>query len=194
MNWSKSTPLYNNPLAIFSIKPSMSCRIFNNYCRPLKLLLTKLVHLNRNFCTVQLFTSPIDSWVESNSPELQNWKPLNRSCFKLTLEKVQWRLHLTQVECPELQPSVTKFFTVSKKVLLFHFGARTCLRGTAFLIWSPLVRRHLFWPSFLTTFYVLYFSHHYTHITHYKSCWTFCVGSYSCTALWTLIKFLFIQN
>ena len=40
--------------------------------------------------------------------------------------------------------------------------------------------------SFLTTFYGLYFSHHYTHITHYKSCWTFCVGSYSCTALWTL--------
>ena len=31
--------------------------------------------------------------------------------------------------------------------------------------------------SFLTTFYGLYFSHH-THITHYKSFWTFCVGSY----------------
>ena len=37
--------------------------------------------------------------------------------------------------------------------------------------WSPLVRRHLF----LTTVYGLYFNHHYT---HYKSCWTFCVGSY----------------
>ena len=41
--------------------------------------------------------------------------------------------------------------------------------------------------SFLTTFYGLYFSHHYTHITHYKSCWTFCVGSYSCTALQTFL-------
>ena len=41
--------------------------------------------------------------------------------------------------------------------------------------------------SFLTIFYGLYFSHHYIHFTHYKSCWTFCVVSYSCTALWTLI-------
>ena len=42
---------------------------------------------------------------------------LNRPRFKLTLEMVQWRLHLTQVEYPELQPLMTKFFTVSKKVL-----------------------------------------------------------------------------
>ena len=29
-----------------------------------------------------------------------------------------------------------------------------------------------------------------THITHYKSCWTFCAGSYSCTAYFgSLIKF-----
>ena len=27
--------------------------------------------------------------------------------------------------------------------------------------------------SFLTTFFGLYFNHHYTRITHYKSCWTF---------------------
>ena len=44
-----------------------------------------------------------------------------------------------------------------------------------FFIWSPLVRRHLF----LTTFYGIYFSHHNTHISHYKSCWNFSVGSYS---------------
>ena len=41
--------------------------------------------------------------------------------------------------------------------------------------------------SFLTTFYGLYFSHLYTHITHYKSWWTVCVGSHPCTALWTLL-------
>ena len=48
-------------------------------------------------------------------------------------------------------------------------------------------------PSFLTTFFGLYFSHRYTHITHYKSCWTFCVGSYSCTALWTLLLLRYIH-
>ena len=41
--------------------------------------------------------------------------------------------------------------------------------------------------SFLTTFYGLYFSHHYTHITHYKSCRNVCAGSFSSTALWTLL-------
>ena len=43
-----------------------------------------------------------------------------------------------------------------------------------FLIWSPLVRRHLFWPPSM-----VYISVIITHITHYKSCWTFCVGSYT---------------
>ena len=41
-------------------------------------------------------------------------------------------------------------------------------------VWSHLVWRHLFdlllWPIFRSSF---------THITHYKSCWTFCVGSYT---------------
>ena len=43
--------------------------------------------------------------------------------------------------------------------------------------------------SFLTTFYGLYFNHHYTHIIHYKSCWTFCVGSYTLLSKF-LIKLL----
>ena len=49
--------------------------------------------------------------------------------------------------------------------------------------------------SFLTTFYCLFFSHHYTHITHYKSYWTFCVGSYSYQcASWGLTFSLFLKN
>ena len=32
--------------------------------------------------------------------------------------------------------------------------------------------------SFLATFYGLYFSHRYTHIRHYKSCWTFCAHEF----------------
>ena len=51
--------------------------------------------------------------------------------------------------------------------------------------------------SFMTTFYDLYFSHHHTHITHYKSCWTFCVG-YSCTdihiQIWTTHLLIFTEK
>ena len=39
-----------------------------------------------------------------------------------------------------------------------------------------LVRRHLFWPSKVYILVII------THITHYKSCWTFCVGSFTCTS------------
>ena len=40
--------------------------------------------------------------------------------------------------------------------------------------WSSFVRRHLFWPPSMINISVII-----THILHYKSCWTFCVGSYS---------------
>ena len=39
--------------------------------------------------------------------------------------------------------------------------------SNGFFMWSPLVRGHLFWPS------KVYMSVIITHITHYKSCWTF---------------------
>ena len=43
-----------------------------------------------------------------------------------------------------------------------------------FFIWSPLVRRHLLdhllWSIFQSTLHMF---------THYKSCWTFCVGIYT---------------
>ena len=54
--------------------------------------------------------------------------------------------------------------------------------------------------SFLTTFYGLYFSHHYTHFTHYKSCWTFhtnLVSSKTHTLMvfkFELLNFLFSQK
>ena len=41
-------------------------------------------------------------------------------------------------------------------------------------MWSPLVRGHLFDHLLLSIFHSLV-----THITHYKSCWTFCVGRYT---------------
>ena len=50
------------------------------------------------------------------------------------------------------------------------------------LLWSLLVRRylsdHLLWSIFQSSV---------THITHYKSCWTLCVGSYPCTAITILL-------
>ena len=42
-------------------------------------------------------------------------------------------------------------------------------------------------PPVPNSAFMVYISAIITHITHYKSCWTFCVGSYSCNALWTLL-------
>ena len=63
--------------------------------------------------------------------------------------------------------------TVPCHALCIHFILTKMWRNSFFLVPSSEE------TSFLTTFYDLYFSHHYTHITHYKSCWTFCVGRYS---------------
>ena len=66
---------------------------------------------------------------------------------------------------------------------------KTCFKGLLRAVkkikmnLSPLhwifIRQYIFFlvPSFLTTFFGLYFSHHYTQFTHYKSCWTFCVAT-----------------
>ena len=62
-----------------------------------------------------------------------------------------------------------------------QFHKSWALSTNLFFMWSTLVRRylsdHLLWSIFSVII---------THTTQYKSCWTFCGGSYSCNSLWTL--------